>query len=272
YAGKLETLKTAGKDVTNISLKNINLKYAELSAERNSRLNDAKSRVKPVRETDDLAEPKKTKSIESRESEVEIRKAAASIKATPKMEQKNWKKAIKAPLKHVAGVVKKLKAKVGAERFNEILEQYAGLKNGTKELEAMINMTFEAKSKKELNELLSKIEDSVHKVETVTRPEEGKLSYVTRSPNQGESSISKYRNFRDNISAYKRGDREARSDMHDKAMEIYDFVSKTLPQRSVDKVLSTNELKALARPLPKNASPKQIVKKLEQIDKLFEKL
>jgi hypothetical protein len=158
------------------------------------------------------------------------------------------------------------------ETFDEIIEKYSGLKNGTRELDAMVNMLFETKTKAEALEIMGKLEDVVHKVETVSRPEKGKLEFVTRSPNQGESTVSKYSEFRGNLLAYKRGQRDGREDVQNRANEVYEYVRTRISPKLVKKVLTDAEVKRLARPLPKNATVKDVAKKLEQLENLFVKL
>jgi len=159
-----------------------------------------------------------------------------------------------------------------AETFDEVVERFSGLKNGKRELDALVNMLFETKTKAEALEIVGKIEDVVHKVELMTRPEDGRLEFVTRSPNQGESEVSKYSDFRGNILAYKRGQREGRKDLAERANEVYEYIKTRMSPKLVEKVLTAAEIKRLAKPLPANATVKDVAKRLDQMDKLFQKL
>jgi len=163
------------------------------------------------------------------------------------------------------------KSEERVETFDEIIERFSGLKNGTRELDAMVNMLFEAE-KGEAVKIASKIEDIVHKVEVMSRPKVGTAEAVTRSPNQGQAAVSRYADFRGNLIAYKRGQREGRTDLTERANEVYDYIKTRMSSKLVEKILTATEVKSLAKPLPKNASTKDVLARIEKMEKLFQKL
>jgi hypothetical protein len=276
YSGKIDALQKSGVDVKKKTVKQIDEEYAKLVEESNAYMNELREEVN-VKEsnTDELAEPKKPQSYKPRKSELAIKEAHREIKNTKK--DTNWKKNLEPSAKKVAATVSEVKKRVGEEEFYESIEKFAGEnKEGERitaqEFDYMVQNLFESKTKKQALETTELINDIIHKVEITSRPEADRLEYVTRKPSEGASTVTSLRDFRNNIASYKRGIKDGRADYHENMQEIYDMVNARSTLKVARQIATAGQLKKLARPLPKNATPKQVLNRLEQIDGMFRKL
>jgi len=171
-------------------------------------------------------------------------------------------------------ITKKKQAEVEGERtpFDKIVDDFSGLKGGSHEFDAMVTRLFNASSKKEALELTEKIEDIVHKVEIVSRPEAERLEYVTRRPSQADDQVSTFKSFKENMAAYRRGIRDGRGDIAEEVNKVREIVQARLEVLPKKFNITRGELARLNKRLSPNQSPEKILSEMEKINNLFDKL
>jgi carbon monoxide dehydrogenase subunit G len=270
FAGKIETLQKQGVDVSKKRISEIDKEYADVIDQSNAYMTEMRDAIPPEVVLGDVPAPKRSVKYKSRESEVAIKEEYNKVSRTPK--DVKWEKAIAPSAKRVQKTVADVKKRLGKEAFDEMVEMQSGIEGGAKEFDFMVQNLGKLKTKKAAKEQISLIEDVVHKAELQIKPEGDVLSYVTRRSNEGENTTTDIKDFRNNLASYKRGIKDGRVDLNEGMQKLYDMASLRSTRKLAKQLNTAAELKNLAKPLPANANPGQILKRLEAMDVLFKKL